>query len=358
MELLESGFERAVYRRRVQPTVWRRWVLHGLSLLSAFMVAGSIFFAGGLGEEEQVVVGAFPRPVFAEPPLTQVLPGFDAEALRARIEEIAEGRRGAYGVAVFDPTSGTRVSLGGDEEFATASIGKLPPFVALYRAAARGELDLEEEISILPTDVQGYGAGALHTFPVGHSLSLRECAYRLVNHSDNTAWMMLNRRLGEERIKAELEYMRAESGQYSNFSGYDATPNDVLLMLEKISDPRFTDEELSAEMLDAMTGTVFEDRIPEKLPRDVRVAHKTGSYGENFGDAGVVFYRDSRGVERRYYLVVLAEGAGEYEARDAIQSISLAVHETLAGAKEVRKVVRDPFSARATLTAHLRARTL
>ena len=39
-----------------------------------------------------------------------------------------------------------------------ASIGKLPPFVALYRGAARGELDLEEEISILPKDVQDYGS--------------------------------------------------------------------------------------------------------------------------------------------------------------------------------------------------------
>ena len=283
----------------------------------------------------------------------QVLPGFDAEALRTRIGEIAEERQGGYGVAVLEPTSGTRVSLGGDEEFATASIGKLPPFVALYRTAVQGELDLEEEISILPTDVQGYGAGDLHAYPVGHSMSLRECAYRLVNHSDNTAWMMLNRRLGEERIRAELESMGAKSSQYFNYSGYDATPNDVLLMLEKISDPRFTDERLSAEILAAMTGTVFEDRIPEKLPRDVRVAHKTGSYGDNFGDAGIVFYKDHRGVERRYYIVVLAKGTGEYEARDAIQSISLAVHETLAGAREVRTIVpwRDPFSARAVLTA-------
>ena len=39
-----------------------------------------------------------------------------------------------------------------------ASIGKLPPFVTLYRGAARGELDLEEEISILPKDVQDYGS--------------------------------------------------------------------------------------------------------------------------------------------------------------------------------------------------------
>lgn len=115
-------------------------------------------------------------------------------------------------------------------------------------------------------------------------VSPRECAFQLVNHSDNTAWTMLNRRLGDGKISAELADMGVENTFYQNLIDYVATPNNVLLMLEKISDPRFISEELSAEMLDVMTGTVFEDRIPEKLPADIRVAHKTGSYEDNFGD--------------------------------------------------------------------------
>src|SRR3712207_8264218 len=57
----------------------------------------------------------------------------------------------------------------------------------------------------LPEDVQDYGFGGLNYFPTGHSLSLRECAYRLINHSDNTAWAMLERRLGEEKVRTELQ---------------------------------------------------------------------------------------------------------------------------------------------------------
>jgi hypothetical protein len=49
-----------------------------------------------------------------------------------------------------------------------------------------------------------------------------------------------------------------------------------------------------------------------------------------------VFYRDSQGIERRYYLVVLSQGTSEYEARDAMQSISLAVYEALTGLKVER----------------------
>ena len=328
-----EGASRRRDRRRAARRGRRVVPLYGLSLLLAVLSSGLVLFLSGGLSGEQVTDATAALPVVAEPPQSPPPPveaGFDAEALRARLEEIAGEQSGVYGVAVLEPASGAGVSLRGDEGFVTASIGKLPPFLALYRAAARGELNLEEEIQILPTDVQDYGSGELHSLPVGSSISLRECAFQLVNRSDNTAWVMLNRRLGDERIKAELESMGIENTAYANLSDYVAAPNDVLLMLQKISDPSFTSEELSAEMLAAMTATVSEDRIPEKLPAGVRVAHKFGSYGDNFGDAGIVFYEDDQGVERHYYLVVLSRGAGEYDARDAIQSISLAVHETLA----------------------------
>ncbi|MDP8972749.1 MAG: class A beta-lactamase-related serine hydrolase [Actinomycetota bacterium] len=350
-EKLTENSERRVARLRAHSTARRRWALQWilvfLAVLSAWFVLFSTgSFAGDQGEEaaRSVVAEALTEDEVggvAEGLLRESLvleeeqeeaPGFDAEALEDEIEEIVGEYEGVYGVSVLEPDSGTRVSLRGDEEFVAASIGKLPPFAALYAAAARGEVDLEEEISIREEDVQSYGSGSLHGFPVGHSLSLRDVANRLINHSDNTAWAMFDRRLGKAEIGAELESMGIEdSSYYGHASGYYTTPDDVLLLLERISDPRFTDEELSAEMLEAMTETSVEDRIPERLPEDVRVAHKTGSYEGNFGDAGVVFYKDSQGEERRYYLAVLSEGTGEYEARDVIQKVSLAVYEAISG---------------------------
>ena len=350
-EKLREDSERRVDRLRARSKGRHRWALQWflvfLAVLSAWFV---LFLTGSLPLEQSeeaarsVVAEALPEdeaggpaegllgesPVLEEEP--EEAPGFDAETLEDELEEIIGEYEGVYGVSVLEPDSGTRVSIEGDEEFVAASIGKLPPFAALYAAAARGEVDLEEEISIRDEDVQSYGSGSLQSFPVGYSLSLREVAYRLVNHSDNTAWVMLDRRLGKAEIGAELESMGIEdSSYYGHASGFYTTPNDVLLLLERISDPRFTDEELSVEMLEAMTDTSVEDRIPERLPEDVRVAHKTGSYEGNFGDAGVVFYKDSQGEPRRYYLAVLSEGTGEYEARDVIQRVSLAVYEAISG---------------------------
>ncbi|MDP9456195.1 MAG: class A beta-lactamase-related serine hydrolase [Actinomycetota bacterium] len=261
-----------------------------------------------------------PRP---QPPP----PAVDLAALRVDLEGAAGRHAGRYGVVAFDPDSGSGVSLGGEQVFTAASVGKLPTLLALYRAAARGELDLDDKISILHEDYQGYGTGVLHNFAPGTEITLRECAYYLVNKSDNTAWAMLDRRLGVGTIQAEMAAIGAAGTDYGMGT---TTPEDVFLMLRKISDPSFTDGKLSGEMISAMTDTAFEDRIPASLPPDVRVAHKIGSYEDSYGDAGIVFYKDRDGVARRYFIVVLSGGTGEGSARAAMQEISLTTYRHLA----------------------------
>ena len=248
-------------------------------------------------------------------------------ALRDRLGEVAGDYPGRYGVVVLDPDSRRGVSLSGDAVFTAASIGKLPALITLYRAADRGDLSLDDEISILPEDIQNYGTGDLRSRAPGTKITLRECAYYLMNKSDNTAWVMLDRYLGKEKVQAELASLGTTN---TNYYAITTTPEDVLLMLEKIRDPAFTSEGLSKEMLSAMTDTDFEDRIPASLPPGTRVAHKIGSYEDSFGDAGVVFYKDRTGAERHYFIVVLSSGTAEGSARAAMQEMSLAAYEALA----------------------------
>jgi beta-lactamase class A len=279
----------------------RRRFLIVLSLVLAF--AGSVLALLLSGSLEEAQEGIEPWPdetvehgIVAE----KEVPVPDTVALRGEIEEVVRRHEGTYGVAVLDPDSGTEISLGGDEQFMAASIGKLPVLATLYRAAAQGELDLQEEIPVLPEDMRDYGDGEIPEFPEEEFLTLRESAYRMINHSDNVAWSMLDRRLEAGRIRNELEQMGIANSWYpDDLLGYYTPPNDVILLVEKISDPQFTSEELSSEMLNAMTETHLEDRIPEKLPLEVRVAHKTGTYEDNFGDASVVFYEDSRGIVKQ-----------------------------------------------------------
>jgi beta-lactamase class A len=266
------------------------------------------------------------RPVPPEPSAE-----FTARTLRTRLEQVAAEYPGTYGIVVSDPSSGKTVALNADQRFMAASLTKLPVLFTLYRAAARGEVNLEDEISMLESDVQAYGTGVLYTRRVGYTMTLRECAEFMVKESDNTAWKMLNRYLGRRNIEADLYEIGARSTAY--WIPNTTTPNDVLLMLEAIADPSYTTPELSAEMLDLMTHTSFEDRLPQPLPEGTRVAHKIGSYGDTFSDAGLVFPEGSRSTEHAYFIVVIAGDTTEWTARSAIQDISLATYRLLGPAR-------------------------
>jgi beta-lactamase class A len=305
-----------------------------LVLLSCLVVV-AIFSWYRERPAETAMLTAVDRPASAEPPEPPVPPArvraveeFDEE-LRA----ISEAHTGTHGVAVFDLYSGESASLNADRRFVAASLSKLYALLTLYTAASRGELSLDDEITMRASDVWAEGTGVLYRYPVGHTMTLRECARFLIKESDNTAEVMLNRYLGEEEIEAELDRIGARSTSY--WRPNTTTPNDVLLVLKAIADPSYTSPELSAEMLDVMTGTAFEDRLPRPLPDGARVAHKIGSYESTFSDAGIVFSAERSGVGQEYYIVVVSEGAPEGEARQTIQEVSLAAYRALA-APEVR----------------------
>src|SRR5215207_1581696 len=249
-----------------------------------------------------------------------------AELLRSELGQIAQAYPATYGVVIFDPSSGERVAMDADRRFLAASLNKLPVLMTLYRAAASGAVDLDDKISMQASDVQAYGTGVLYTYPVGHTITLRECARFLIKESDNTAWRMLDRYLGRDYIRAELYRVGARSTEY--WLPNTTTPDDVLLVLEKISDPSYTNPNLSAEMLDIMTNTSFEDRLPQPLPEGTRVSHKISYYGTTFADAGIVFPR-ARDARDAYLMVVIASDTSESVSRAATQEMSLATYRIL-----------------------------
>jgi beta-lactamase class A len=304
------------------------WVLLAIALPSCLVVA-ALFLRGGDGPAETAKVAAADRPATAEAPKLPTDPARVRALgeLEERLGDISRAHAGTHGVVVFDPLSGQSASLNADRRFVAASLSKLYALLTLYSAASRDEVDLEDEITMRASDVWAEGTGVLYGYPVGTTMTLRECATFLIEESDNTAEVMLNRYLGEEEIEAELRRVGASSTSY--WVPNTTTPNDVRLVLKAIADPSHTSPELSAEMLEIMTGTAFEDRLPEPLPEGTRVAHKIGSWETTFSDAGIVFPEGTDDTDQRYYVVVFSEGAPEGVARETMQDVSLEAYHAL-----------------------------
>src|SRR5215208_5231051 len=328
------SYERSARHRAPRHAERQRWRRRrGLALLILGLLLCLFVAAYPLWDSERsdkiTAVASVDRPTSAKPPQPPAPSRAKAvEKLNSELQNISKSHAGTYGVVVFDPYSGETASLNADRHFVAASLSKLYALLTLYRAASQDELSLDDKITMRSSDVWAYGTGVLakypNRYPVGYTMTLRECARFLIKESDNTAEIMLNRYLGEENIEAELERIGVHSTSY--WMPNTTTPNDVLLVLKAIGDPSYTSPKLSAEMLGIMTGTSFEDRLPQPLPGGTRVAHKIGSYESTFSDAGIVFPEEESDIDQAYYVVVFSEGTTEVEARHTIREISLAAY--------------------------------
>src|ERR671921_2623632 len=304
----------------------RGWPLLVFGLLLC-LLATNYFLSDSQRSAKTTAIASVDRLTSAKPPQPPAPARAQAvEGLHSKLLSISRSHTGTHGVVVFDPYSGETVSLNADRRFVAASLSKLYALLTLYRAVSQGEMSLDDEITMRSSDVWAYGTGVLSKYPskypVGYTMTLRECAEFMIKESDNTAELMLNRYLGEKNIEAELHRIGADSTRYWSPIN-TTTPNNILLVLKKIADPSYTSPQLSAEMLELMTNTAFEDRLPGPLPEGARISHKIGSYESTFSDAGIVF-PEGRTNGQEYYIVVFSEGAAQGEAIETIQDVSLA----------------------------------
>ena len=99
---------------------------------------------------------------------------------------------------------------------------------------------------------------------------------------------------------------------------------DQMLILRAIAEGRAVDSASSKAMIDILFEQKFNDLIPALLPKNVRVAHKTGSITGVEHDCGVVFLADGR----RYVLVILSKELKDVKGgKDVIARVSKMIYD-------------------------------
>ena len=92
-----------------------------------------------------------------------------------------------------------------------------------------------------------------------------------------------------------------------------------MVIFEKISNVESVNPEASHIMIVILSDQKFNEIIPAKLPKDVKVAHKTGNIAGVNHDSGIVFLPDGR----KYIVVLLSkEVKDEKAAIAAMASVS------------------------------------
>ncbi|MDI6848788.1 MAG: class A beta-lactamase-related serine hydrolase [Candidatus Saccharicenans sp.] len=220
------------------------------------------------------------------------------EANSRQILQRISSFRGETGLVVKDLQTGWTFLHNDEARFPAASLIKIPIMVACFKAAEDGLLNLEQKYVLRRQDRVG-GSGLLRRMKNGRTFTFSELVDYMVTQSDNIATNVIINHLGFDYIRKVFEELglkdtvldrlmmdfRAREEGLGNYT----SAREMTELLEMIYHGRCLSAWISEKCLDVLKRQRINDRLPRFLPREARVAHKTGQEREVCHDAGIVF---------------------------------------------------------------------
>ncbi len=250
-------------------------------------------------------------------------------AIEEQISKQAATFGGRIGVAAKNISTGETIQILADSLFPTASTIKLPVLVELFYKFHDKELSPEQPVALLDT-AKKPGSGILQFLHSGQTLKLIDVATLMIILSDNTATNYVIDQFGkehDEKLEAVnsrmrllgLKHTRLLNKIYSFATkkkiwesqrfgiGY-STPNDMMMLLEKLVKGEIVDKPTSDSIIDIMRNQQDMLMAARSLPfmedSTLWIANKTGSLDERKTDVGIV-----SNAKGKYIYAIFCDGS-------------------------------------------------
>jgi len=234
-----------------------------------------------------------------------------ADEITTRVSEITENLSGIYAFYLIDLDSDFSFGLNEDEVMTAASLVKLPVMVLMYREAELGNLKLNTEYLIKDSDKIS-GSGSLSGKAEGTSVTYKDLVYYMGHESDNTAFNIARKILGDKETQDYIDKIGMAS---TTLTKNLTTPHDVGSFFRKLWNKELISVKSRDEILEVLTDTIYENFLPRNVDEEVMVSHKYGREIHVINDAGIVF------TEKPFVLVVMTEGIVENEAEEYLPKV-------------------------------------
>jgi beta-lactamase class A len=257
------------------------------------------------------------------------------EKLRKDINDKLSIDSAEFGIAFKDLQSGQSLTINENKNFHAASTMKTPVLIELYRQASVGKFSLDDSItiknsfrSIVDSSEFMLDSADDSEFDLykqtGHKAAISDLAYKMIILSSNLATNLLIELVKPDSVMKTMRSMGAndikvlrgvEDGKaFEKGLNNAVTAHDLALIYKQLAEDKLTG---SQEMIKTLLDQRFNEIIPAQLPKDVKVAHKTGSITGVQHDSGIVFLPGGR----KYVLVLLSKFKAEDEKK-VIQSMA------------------------------------
>jgi len=238
---------------------------------------------------------------------------------------------GVFAVAFKDLTTGEEILINEHQLFHAASTMKAPVMVEVYKQAIAGKFSLKDSL-LIKNDFKSIVDSSLYSLSanddsdtliykhIGEKRTVYSLVYDMIIISSNLATNLIVELVDAKNVTQTMRDMGANDIQVlrgvEDTKAFNAglsnqvTAYDLMLLYENIANEEIVNAEASMAMIDILLDQRFNEIIPAQLPKEVKVAHKTGSITGVRHDSGIVFLPDGR----KYVLVLLSKELNDADA--------------------------------------------
>jgi beta-lactamase class A len=257
----------------------------------------------------------------------------DTTALRRVLDSIAGAHHGVVGYTVMDLENGVSMNRRGDETFPTASLIKVAILVTVYDLVSKGDLSLDDPLTVLKIDQVG-GSGIAQYLHNGTILTVRDAAWLMITISDNTTTNLLLDRIIIRRVWDKMEalglphtkvhsksFRRNASVALDSSVKYGlgvTTPNEMARLFELLAHGKAVSPKADSEMLDILEHNNT-DVMLQRFVYGARAAHKDGETNQVRTECSLFYLRN-----RIVTCVLTKENKDERYAVDTEAQVTIA----------------------------------
>jgi len=268
------------------------------------------------------------------------------DKLKTDIKQQINSIEGDIAVAFLDLSNkDNAILINVDEEFHAASTMKVPVMIEIYKQQNEGLINLNDSI-VLINEFKSIVDGSLYKMDIGddsddviyNKIGTKQTLYDLmvpmITVSSNLATNALIEIVGSKKTTQTMRGLGAENIKVlrgvEDQKAYDlglsnsTTARDLMVIMKAIANGTAGTKTDCEAMLSILKDQQWNDMIPKYLPKDIEIAHKTGSITGVHHDAAIVYPRDGKA----YVLVLLSKNLKDFDdGTDKLAQISKTIYD-------------------------------
>lgn len=249
--------------------------------------------------------------------------------LKNKISNLINAQEGDFAVSFYDLKTNNTFGIHDKNEFHAASTMKTPVMIEVFKQIKEGNLKLEDSILIknefgsivdkspYKMDIGSDSDDVIYK-KIGTKMSVYDLVYQMITVSSNLATNILIDIVDPKKVTQSMRDLGAMDIQVrrgvEDTKAFDlglnntTTAHDLMLIFKALANKEISDLDYD-KMIGILADQKFNEIIPAKLPKNLKIAHKTGSITGVQHDSGIVYLPDGRS----YVLVVLSKNLKDVE---------------------------------------------